>query len=568
MSPRRAKLLIVCVWILSFVICFPPLIGWNERRQSVVEHPEGTPATDELVDTRLLASDATDESEALLGGTISGRERLTWNMTSSSNTMAAEDEWGWVGLERQDGLYLTTTVSRIVAVQASRHQWPVVARFGDNSISTELYGSLGVAANETVVNRTMTVGAVCPVYALQCVLTSDPGYIIYSACGSFWVPMFVMVVFYWNIYKTAARATAACRRGFLNEKHGNESGGKSGGQSRGGGGGGGMSNSSSENSLTLRIHRGGGASRASDGCIGSTMGGFTSARPRRSFDDRLVNTHSTDTVRGANRHVIGGRAAEINSHGGGADEGSPLRQARFAPFCRQKLPTIIVTSTTSCDIAVDLDDTPDSSSPPHRSDRLQSGFRSLPGSPRVTAEGDDLSSRSSRKSSILSESSFSPAAPHNSSRSSSISPSVSSSRFTSGFKLPTKLQHILPQLRSLNKEKKAAKTVGVIVGCFIVCWAPFFTVYLFGALCPGCTPSLVFDIFFWLGYCNSAANPFIYGLCSRDFRYAFAKLLRCRCERREPQTLGNRARGASRLATMLQSLRLQIVTRRGTDSFS
>jgi len=30
MSPRRARLLIVCVWILSFIICFPPLIGWNE----------------------------------------------------------------------------------------------------------------------------------------------------------------------------------------------------------------------------------------------------------------------------------------------------------------------------------------------------------------------------------------------------------------------------------------------------------------------------------------------------------------------------------------------------------
>jgi len=29
MSPARAKLLIVVVWILSFVICFPPLIGWN-----------------------------------------------------------------------------------------------------------------------------------------------------------------------------------------------------------------------------------------------------------------------------------------------------------------------------------------------------------------------------------------------------------------------------------------------------------------------------------------------------------------------------------------------------------
>jgi len=51
-----------------------------------------------------------------------------------------------------------------------------------------------------------------------CSLTSDPGYVIYSACGSFWVPMLGMVVFYWKIYKTAVAATEAYKRGFVEPK--------------------------------------------------------------------------------------------------------------------------------------------------------------------------------------------------------------------------------------------------------------------------------------------------------------------------------------------------------------
>jgi len=46
-------------------------------------------------------------------------------------------------------------------------------------------------------------GDVIMMPAPECQLTSVPGYIVYSACGSFWVPMLGMIVFYWKIYKTA-----------------------------------------------------------------------------------------------------------------------------------------------------------------------------------------------------------------------------------------------------------------------------------------------------------------------------------------------------------------------------
>lgn len=119
------------------------------------------------------------------------------------------------------------------------------------------------------------------------------------------------------------------------------------------------------------------------------------------------------------------------------------------------------------------------------------------------------------------------------------------------------------KIRTFNREKKAAKTVGIIVASFIFCWAPFFTVYLLGAVCKHCTPDLVFTIFFWLGYSNSAINPFVYALFSKDFRFAFKKLLMCRCER---QKLSFKDRRSSRLRTFLSSLKIQISSRSSDDT--
>ena len=43
---------------------------------------------------------------------------------------------------------------------------------------------------------------------------SDPGYVLYSAIGSFFAPMMVMIFFNWRIYLVASKTTRAIRRGF------------------------------------------------------------------------------------------------------------------------------------------------------------------------------------------------------------------------------------------------------------------------------------------------------------------------------------------------------------------
>jgi len=77
-----------------------------------------------------------------------------------------------------------------------------------------------------------------------------------------------------------------------------------------------------------------------------------------------------------------------------------------------------------------------------------------------------------------------------------------------------------------KKEKRATLILGFIMGSFIACWLPFFVLYIFKPLFPHYEiPTQAFVIAFWLGYMNSALNPFIYTVFNKDFRRAFRRIL-------------------------------------------
>ncbi|XP_018399363.1 PREDICTED: dopamine receptor 1-like [Cyphomyrmex costatus] len=82
-------------------------------------------------------------------------------------------------------------------------------------------------------------------------------------------------------------------------------------------------------------------------------------------------------------------------------------------------------------------------------------------------------------------------------------------------------------------DHKAAITVGVIMGVFLVCWVPFFCVNIVAAYCKTCISHRAFQVLTWLGYSNSAFNPIIYSIFNTEFREAFKRIL----------TKGARARG-------------------------
>ncbi|XP_036742082.1 5-hydroxytryptamine receptor 1B [Manis pentadactyla] len=83
------------------------------------------------------------------------------------------------------------------------------------------------------------------------------------------------------------------------------------------------------------------------------------------------------------------------------------------------------------------------------------------------------------------------------------------------------------------RERRATKTLGIILGAFIVCWLPFFIISLVMPICKdACWFHLaIFDFFTWLGYLNSLINPVIYTMSNEDFKQAFHKLIRLKCTR-------------------------------------
>uniref|UniRef100_UPI0037E8E7C9 alpha-1A adrenergic receptor-like n=1 Tax=Semicossyphus pulcher TaxID=241346 RepID=UPI0037E8E7C9 len=98
------------------------------------------------------------------------------------------------------------------------------------------------------------------------------------------------------------------------------------------------------------------------------------------------------------------------------------------------------------------------------------------------------------------------------------------------------------KLLKFSREKKAAKTLGVVVGMFTLCWLPFFLALPIGSFNVNLRPpDLLFKVIFWLGYFNSCLNPIIYPCYNREFKLAFIRILRCQCHQRKRRAYNYRS---------------------------
>lgn len=409
MSNFRVKLLIAVVWVLSFIICFPPLVGWNDR---VKDEEDITPLNNI---THLFG----DLNNAQL-----------WNEYSRFS----------------DGILLGNNT----------------LNFTDDSmsnISSSLMAELRLIFQNSTSRR-------CP--KPQCALITNQGYVIYSALGSFYIPLLIMLFFYYRIYVVALKTSRALDRGFLTEK---SKGGKASTNAQEG---------SNGSDVTLRIHRGKPANVSA--CAAGTAG---PSKQRHGTPGDIVIPRRIPTA------VV------------------QKKKGYSSPSCfrEDKTKLYYATKTSSKNNS--------SSSHTNRIRRTKSSTSATSNS-SFDNEGSPCTSTDPKHS-------------NSSDRTATGSAEQRNGKLTRQIFTRMSKRNARWHAKRFRTEAKATKTVGIIVGGFILCWLPFFTVYLIMGFCGSCIPNLLFKVFFYLGYCNSAINPLIYGMVSKDFRFAFKKIL-CRCK--------------------------------------
>lgn len=89
-----------------------------------------------------------------------------------------------------------------------------------------------------------------------------------------------------------------------------------------------------------------------------------------------------------------------------------------------------------------------------------------------------------------------------------------------------KYEHKIKELK-YKRDAKAAKTLLIVVGSFLLCWLPHF-IGMTSLLFPSLNwPDAFFATTTWLAMTNSGCNPIIYGVLNRRFRESFKRLIRC-----------------------------------------
>ncbi|XP_046865207.1 octopamine receptor Oamb isoform X1 [Drosophila willistoni] len=498
MSTKKAKSLIAGIWVLSFVICFPPLVGWKD--QKAVIQPTYSRGNYTLYYATTMSS--TEEDGQLDLDSIKRQGEVETSYNPYDPNFAPIDDSAEI---RIAAMSTSTTTTRTTTTTAN------IESSTTTTTNTDMDYDL---LNSPAQNKPQYTSASCP---WKCELTNDRGYVLYSALGSFYIPMFVMLFFYWRIYRAAVRTTRAINQGFKTTK-----GSK------------GIGSRFEDQRLTLRIHRGRGSnqhdSMHSNGSTQSTTTTLGTPSPERlsKYATRRMNHHH-DKIKISVSYPSSENINELAQ-----DTNVPERRASGnALFAVHYNGSHGRGDTTESQLY-------------RQQQQHGSGGSGSTCYLQVSKALPDLARRQSNTSEGGGGSGSSHLRPANKKMG---------------------RRNIKAQVKRFRMETKAAKTLAIIVGMFIFCWCPFFTMYIIRPFCQDCVDPLLFSVLFWLGYCNSAVNPMIYALFSKDFRFAFKRII-CRCFCSHPSvSLKSSRRGSDMSAIRVRARTPSITPSAAAHSF-
>lgn len=364
----------------------------------------------------------------------------------------------------------------------------------------------------------------------HCQYVSDKGYVIYSACGSFYIPLVVMLFVYTRIFIVIYRRNKIVKQQKQYQKHGFPNGCAATAAAATG--------DDVSQGRTLRPHY---ITSRKDGSVGelraSSSDCFVSlemvsdslltVRPKRdSNPQKMIDMNRTGLYRSRSYQFQFQASGNCNSGGPTSTTGEmTVPMAATLRKSSSKVESHLLTVPNW----VYNQRTPSSSSGALNAASSTSSKSFYTDSSCLYVSSSDASDNKPPKLSLPSLGLNSDQ--HQQSSNVVISPNV--------VVIPKdyhRRKHARGLRMSFRKETKATTTIAVVVGGFVVCWLPFFIIYIAHSFCETCTFSpLLVSSLTWLGWANSAVNPFIYAFYNMDFRAAFWKLTFGRCIKKRPK---------------------------------
>lgn len=300
-----------------------------------------------------------------------------------------------------------------------------------------------------------------------CLLSSEIGYVISSCMGSFYIPAVIMVFVYFKIYQAAKERARRVRR--------------------------------NKSSIIMK----------------DQDSNRSSQRKKSKREDQHVSNNKTRKRLSSDEDDISSKYKNNDKHGNNFDENESLisksKTDNDRVYVARQSITFVPQQTDKCGHEVIMEQkclllTPESTDTPENSTSHDSKTNSSD-----CTKGSTLSNSIDEKPKTKVDSTVQ-------------CPEIGSKNSISEI---TDLGQIERQKKKLAKarERRATIVLGLVMAAFIVCWFPFFTIYIVTSLCGNCIPDIIFTVAFWAGYCNSALNPIIYTIFNQDFRKAFRKII-------------------------------------------